>query len=340
MNFFFGLLFILILSTILLLLCKKYNFLLNFSGEKHQRYTSSKNIPLIGGTVSLAFILIFSNFELETKFFILSIYILGFLSDIKLIKLPIKRLLVQFIIVLFFLYIQNIYLVSTNFKLLDFALKNIFFSFLFTSFCLLILINGTNFIDGININVLGYYLIISCILLMLNKKGFYGIGKTEILLLTELIFILFIFNIFNKIYLGDSGSFVFGSIFGLILIKFYLDNINFLSSFYIVLILWYPAFENFFSIIRKFYLSKRPTEPDNNHLHHLLFFFFIKKLKWNKLLVNNFTGLIISLYNLTVMLLGTLKPNNVEFLISIIFLNIFTYIFIYFWLLKINKKFK
>jgi hypothetical protein len=134
MNFFFGLLFILILSTILLLLCKKYNFLLNFSGEKHQRYTSSKNIPLIGGTVSLAFILIFSNFELETKFFILSIYILGFLSDIKLIKLPIKRLLAQFIIVLFFLYIQNIYLVSTNFKLLDFALKNIFFSFSYCCF--------------------------------------------------------------------------------------------------------------------------------------------------------------------------------------------------------------
>jgi UDP-N-acetylmuramyl pentapeptide phosphotransferase/UDP-N-acetylglucosamine-1-phosphate transferase len=340
MIFFLGFLFIIVLSTILLIFCRKYNFLLNFSGEKHQVYTSSKNIPLIGGTVSLAFVLIFSNFELETKFFILSIYILGFLSDIKLIKLPIKRLLAQFIIVLFFLYIQNINLVSTNFKLLDFALKNIFVSFLFTSFCLLILINGTNFIDGININVLGYYLIISFILLMLKKKGFHGIDETEIFLLTELIFILFIFNILNKIYLGDGGSFVFGSIFGLILIKFYLDNINFLSSFYIVLILWYPAFENFFSIIRKFCLSKNPTEPDNSHLHHLLFFFFRKKLKWNKSLVNNFTGLIINLFNFIVIFLGTLNPNNVEFLILIIFLNIFTYIIIYFWLLKINNKFK
>ena len=74
---------------------------------------------------------------------------------------------------------------------------------------------------------------------MLKKRGFHGISKAEIFLLTELILILLIFNTLNKIYLGDGGSFVFGSIFGLILIKFYLDNINFLSSFYIVLIYSY-----------------------------------------------------------------------------------------------------
>ena len=56
-------------------------------------------------------------------------------------------------------------------------------------------------------------------------------------------------------YLGDGGSFLFGSIFSLILIEFYLNNPGTISSFFIVLLLWYPAFENLFSIIRKFYLK-------------------------------------------------------------------------------------
>ena len=40
--------------------------------------------------------------------------------------------------------------------------------------------------------------------------------------------------------------------------------------------LGYPAFENLFSIIRKFLLNKKIYKPDSLHLHHLIFSFFKK----------------------------------------------------------------
>ena len=45
------------------------------------------------------------------------------------------------------------------------------------------------------------------------------------------------------------------------------------SPFYVVLLLWYPCFENLFSIIRKFSLKKSPINADNNHLHQLIFIY-------------------------------------------------------------------
>ena len=46
---------------------------------------------------------------------------------------------------------------STKIYFLDLILENIWISFFFTTFCILIAINGTNFIDGLNGLVLGYY---------------------------------------------------------------------------------------------------------------------------------------------------------------------------------------
>ena len=48
---------------------------------------------------------------------------------------------------------------------------------------------------------------------------------------------------------------------------------------FIVIILWYPAFETLFSIIRKIIYKSQPSSPDNYHLHHLIYLFFNKKNK-------------------------------------------------------------
>ena len=73
-------------------------------------------------------------------------------------------------------------------------------------------------------------------------------------------------------YLEDSGSYLIGISIGSLLILIY-KEISFISPFFIVLLLWYPCFENLFSIIRKFNLS--PLNADNKHLHHLLFYYLI-----------------------------------------------------------------
>ena len=62
-------------------------------------------------------------------------------------------------------------LVITRVNILDYLLKNYIFSIIFTSFCILIIINGTNFIDGINTLAIGYYLIICSVLIYLQHNG-------------------------------------------------------------------------------------------------------------------------------------------------------------------------
>ena len=329
MIYVFAPIFLLILTFLIIKFCNRYQILENYTGEKHQKYTSFKNIPLVGGSIVLLFILIFIDFNLLVKFFFTSIFFVGILSDLKILVSPTKKLLTQFIIIIFFLYVLDVHLVSTKLLLLDFILKNSVFSFFFTAFCLLILINGTNFIDGTNGNVLIYYLIISILIFILKTNEFQVISYKNIFLIIELILILLIFNYKNKLYLGDSGSFLFGLLFGFILVNLYLENIINISSFFIVLVLWYPAFENLFSILRKFYFSKSPTQADNNHLHQLLYFFLINKTGLNKLLVNNSVSVIINFYNFTTIFLASTDPHHTQMIVLLILLNIIFYIFLY-----------
>ena len=79
--------------------------------------------------------------------------------------------------------------------------------------------------------------------------------------------------------MGDSGSYALGLMCGYFLIKIYELNQE-ISPYFIILLLWYPCFENLFSIIRKFSFRKSPINADNNHLHQLVYFYLKKKRKF------------------------------------------------------------
>ena len=55
---------------------------------------------------------------------------------------------------------------------------------------------------------------------------------------------------FNQFFLGDSGAYFLSFFIGFILIEIYNANLK-ISPYFIILLLWYPCFENLFSIIRK-----------------------------------------------------------------------------------------
>lgn len=117
-------------------------------------------------------------------------------------------------------------------------------------------------------------------------------------------------------------------IFSFILINFYHLEKS-VSPYYIILLLWYPCFENLFSVLRKFRFKKSPVYPDNNHLHHLLFFFFKKKNNLSNLLINNFCSLIINIFNFLVLYVGSMDIFNTKLQIFLIILNVVTYLFLY-----------
>jgi len=147
-------------------------------------------------------------------------------------------------------------------------------------------------------------------------------------------------HFFNKFYLGDGGSYFLGLLFALCLINTYQINNN-ISPYFIVCLLWYPAFENLFSILRKKNLSRSPLDPDINHLHQIIFLYLKKNFNIKSIYLNTATGTIINIYNLICIAIATQFYNHTKTQILIITVNIIVYIFLYRKLLhKKLKKFK
>jgi UDP-N-acetylmuramyl pentapeptide phosphotransferase/UDP-N-acetylglucosamine-1-phosphate transferase len=228
-------------------------------------------------------------------------------------------------------------IISTRLILLDNLLQYKLLNYIFVCFCILVLINGTNFVDGLNGLVSGYYLIV---LFFLYKNNFLAdilYQNFNIIIFFYILFLLYFLNIFNKLYLGDSGAYLLGIIFSFIVINYYRLEQS-ISPYYIILLLWYPCFENLFSILRKFKFKKSPMQPDNNHLHQLLFFFMKKKISLSNLLINNYCSLIINIFNFFILFIGSTDIFNTKFQIYLIVLNIFIYLFLYLMLFNFRYK--
>ena len=130
-------------------------FLENSSSSKHKKITKSSNVYIIGGLIYL-FSIFFLNLDFVIKFFLIVIYLFGFMADKNIIKSASIRLIFQIIIISLLLYFSEITVGETRIYLLDKFISNHIFSIIFTLFCILILMNGSNFIDGVNLNLIGY----------------------------------------------------------------------------------------------------------------------------------------------------------------------------------------
>ena len=323
--------FTFILNSILV----KKRFFLNFKGDNHQKFISSKNIPLSGGLI-----LIFTSYyylNLLNFTYVFFMFCVGFLSDVKKINSAKLRFVIQALIVLSVVYFSSIAVPQTKIIFLDQLLENNIFRIFFSIFCILIIINGFNFIDGVNTSLIGYCLIVSLSLHYLDLNGVEISKIVNFYNLIPVLMALFILNFFNKLYLGDGGAYFLGLLFALCLINTYQINNN-ISPYFVISLLWYPAFENLFSILRKKSLSRSPLDPDTNHLHQIIFLYLKKNFNIKNIYLNTATGTIINTYNLICIAIATQFYNHTKIQILIIIFNIIVYIFLYRKLL--NKKFK
>tara|TARA_B100001964_G_C14235612_1_gene602293 strand:+ start:708 stop:1730 length:1023 start_codon:yes stop_codon:yes gene_type:complete len=308
----------------------KKKFLQSLTGDKHQLFVGKENIPLVGGIVIVLLSPFVVNFNFEIFYFVfIFIFIIGLLADIKMITSAKKRFILQILSIFLFVIFYDLNISNVRVYFIDYFLEYKIFSYFFVTFCLLIVVNGTNFIDGLNGLVVGYYTIILLILLNLNLyENFFNLNDVLIKYLIILIYIL-IFNYFNKLYLGDAGSYLLGLASGILLIITYSYNKN-ISPFFIVLLLWYPCFENLFSIIRKYKFNSSPLKADNKHFHQLLFSFLKKKLKHSNLIINNVSSLIINLFNLVIFYIGSRDIFNSKLQLTLILFSILVYGYLYF----------
>ncbi len=308
----------------------KKNLFQSLSGEKHQLFVEKKNIPLTGGIVLILTSFFIIDFKFESYFLIfILIFLIGFFSDTKILKSAKKRFLIQTITIFLFILYYDLNLTNVRVFFLDYFLEYKIISFIFVTFCLLIVINGTNFIDGLNGLVIGYYIIIIFTLLNLNLfENLFYLNGILVKFFIVLIYLI-IFNFLNKLYLGDSGSYLLGFSSGFLLISTYnyFDNI---SPFFIVLLLWYPCFENLFSIVRKYKFNSSPLKADNKHFHQLLFYFFKKKYKFSSKFTNNISSISINIFNLIIFYIGSKDIYDSQLQISLIVLCIIIYGYLYY----------
>ena len=343
--FFLFFLFSIIFSYSIVRISKKIfkGLLLDRDFSKPQAF-HKQAIPRIGGTILFILLLLFIfvynkifnifliDYLVLTSFF----FILGFLDDLKIKINPNSRLIIMILILLFAINIFSIEINRSGLTFLNQWLGNDIFQLCFVLLCFLFIVNGANLIDGFNGLLIIQFIIITIIyyLISLNDRNleFSYILLTQIIIASTILF----FNFpKSKIFLGDSGSYLFGSLIAINSIKVFESNF-YISPFFFAGVLFYLFFEVFFSFIRKSLKKRSPLKPDNFHLHMILFKILNRKYKFEK--GNYLTSTIINFIYLILLLPLYNFKNNGLFCRYYFFSLIIFYVFCYFHLSNKLKK--
>ena len=329
--------FYILLIFLINFIIKKYELILSNTGLKHQSFVNN-SIPLTGGIFSLlpTLYLFLPNYNLFCYIFIL-LFVLGLLSDLNILISPKKRFFLQFLLIIFFTTVYKFEVTPTKIIFFDNIIQNNYWGYIFTAFCLMILINGSNFIDGLNGLLIGYISLIILFLIKLDLFSSLNSFEDKYIYFILILLSILILNFFNQLFLGDSGAYSLSFFIGFSLIEIYNLNQN-ISPYFIILLLWYPCFENLFSILRKiFYKKDDPLKPDTEHLHQKLFIYCKKKFELTDLKSNILSSLIILSFNALIFYLGSKEISHTIYQLNLIGISVITYLIIYIVLHKIIK---
>ena len=319
-------------SLFLFFLCKKLNLFVDYKLEKHKRHSSKSKSYSIGGILLLIYLLYYfaylkQEYLISILFFL--IFSIGLLSDIKKLNSVIIRFFLQVIFIFLFVNAIDIEIKTTKVDLIDNLLTNSYINSLFVTFCLMVLINGGNFIDGLNGLILKYYIAIaSVILFYLNIFILQDLEFFKNLIL--ILLVLLIFNMLGGLYMGDSGAYLISTLMGILLINFSSNNLS-ISPYLVIIFVWYPCFELLFSMIRRKIKNNKTYKPDTQHFHQLLHDLIKSKFGIiNEKFSHIITSFIINSYNLLIFIISIKFIYYSEVLVSILILNIGVYLFTYF----------
>jgi len=336
------LLYISVISITLIFIQSKYLFLVDTPKEQNHKSKYNKNTPLIGGIYLFITIATYMPYTEYTSYsilmisFLFSFLALGVFSDLKANFSPKLRLILQFILVIIFLYFLDLKINKTGFFFLDPFISNFYFNIFFSSLCIIILINGSNFCDGVNCNVIGYYLIVTLAIFFMDFPKPDNLPDLKIVII--IFFLFFLINLFQRSFLGDNGVYVI-TIFISVYVISYINLNKGISPLLALNLLWYPAFENLFSILRRLNNNRTIDVADGFHFHTLLLkkIFYLNK---NYYLSNSLTGILLNLFMFVGIFSSINYYNNSKILMLILMINVLIYVLFYFIYLSRKPKFK
>jgi UDP-GlcNAc:undecaprenyl-phosphate/decaprenyl-phosphate GlcNAc-1-phosphate transferase len=207
-----------------------------------------------------------------------------------------------------------------------------FFATGFAIFASVGLINAYNIIDGLN--GLSIFIAIMCLLSIIFSAYIhqdYQLTNYSLVILAAICGFAPLNIPFGKIFIGDCGAYLIGYLcatFSILLIH----RIPTISPFYALLINIYPVTETIFSISRRKFITKTGYgKPDRFHLHTLVFFYLIKKIKFtrNKTIINILASFSIAIGNAAFLLTGYIFYERTDVLIFILSIYCVTYLLIY-----------
>lgn len=207
----------------------------------------------------------------------LPFFVISFREDVYQDISPKIRLMAMISSVIIFFYINPMYFPIINIPYVQDLYQSYLFNIIFFGFSLIVLMNGMNLIDGMN-GLFGFTALFQLLSLCFISYLVNDVVALYISLFFSISLIIFLFfNFpFGKIFVGDSGAYLYGFIIGIITVYLFGRNEN-LYTWLAVLILFYPCVELLFSYVRKVFSGKSPLDPDNFHLHSL-----IQKMLFNK----------------------------------------------------------
>jgi UDP-GlcNAc:undecaprenyl-phosphate/decaprenyl-phosphate GlcNAc-1-phosphate transferase len=255
--------------------------------EPNERSSNSALIPTLGG-IAIFFSFIFTanigmlGYSLPELNVIMGAMLLVFFVGLKddLANLsPFKKLLAEIIAACIIIFPGNIRFSNLH-GLFGLTEIGILPSVLISIFAIIVIINAVNLTDGIDGLAASLGIMISFILgvwFFLSGHFNYAILSFSLVGAISGFFYYNVYGTKNKIFMGDTGSLVLGTIIAILIIQFNEFNIDQKQPFAIPSvpaisfgILAYPLMDIMRVILIRIIQRRSVFEADKNHLHHRL----------------------------------------------------------------------
>tara|TARA_A100001015_G_C15004346_1_gene719963 strand:+ start:681 stop:1613 length:933 start_codon:yes stop_codon:yes gene_type:complete len=147
---------------------------------------------------------------------------------------------------------------------------------IFTVFVFLVIVNAINFIDGIDGMAITELIKVVVIVELFSeaKTPIYFLGI--LIILSSIPLYYFNYKKENKVFLGDAGSLLFGSLIAVYIFHVLGSEYTFQEHFklnkplFTMSLIIYPLIDLLRVFIIRISNKKSPFSPDQNHIHHLL----------------------------------------------------------------------
>lgn len=248
-------------------------------------------VPRLGGFVFILSLIIFylASSELQNLLFLeaillssIPIIFIGLKEDLFQNTFVYSRLVCMIFSSLIFFTIYPVNFPSMEIYFIQLINNSIFLQYIFFITCLIVVMNGNNMIDGAHglMSLANLFQCLSLFYLMYFTNDYSLFIYLSIIIFALLIFLIFNYP-FGKIFMGDTGAYFFGFIIANLIIVFF-GNHPEITPWYAAIILFYPAFELFFSFLRRALNNKNPLKADVSHLHSLAYFYVKSKFPESK----------------------------------------------------------